>query len=151
LRRGGEMIGILSCGRRGRTERFTPVEQRVAAGIGQLATLALENARLVEELRAASQLKTEFVSTMSHELRTPLSVILGYTDMLGDELPRQEQERTLAKIRRSGVELLEMIEATLNVNRLDAGKDMPRFERVRLRDLIEELASEFTAIERPVT
>jgi signal transduction histidine kinase len=149
LRRGGEMIGILSCACRGRTELFTPVHQRVARGIAQLAALALENARLVEELRAASQLKTEFVSTMSHELRTPLSVILGYTDMLEEDLPRQEQERTLARIRRSGVELLEMIEATLNLSRLEAGKDLPRYEPLRLRDLTDELAAEFGAIECP--
>jgi len=151
LRRGDEMIGILSCARRGSTELFTPVQQRVARGVAQVAALALENARLVEELRAASQLKTEFVSTMSHELRTPLSVILGYTDMLEEDLPRQEQERTLAKIRRSGVELLEMIEATLNVSRLEAGKDLPCFDTLAMRDLTDELAAEFAAVERPAS
>ena len=151
LRRGDAVIGILSCGYRGHAERFTPVQQRVARGIAQLASLALENARLVEELRAANQLKNEFVSTMSHELRTPLSVILGYTDMLEEDLPPTEQERTLAKIRRSGVELLEMIEATLNLSRLEAGQDPPSFEILPIGALFDELAGEFAALDRPRT
>ncbi len=147
LRRGTELIGVLSCAYRGRTDRFTPVQQRIGRGIAQLASLALENARLVEELRSASQLKSEFVSTMSHELRTPLAVILGYADMLEDDLPRQEQERTLAKIKRSGIELLEMIEATLNVSRLETGKDPPRFAPVRMRELADELAGELDTVD----
>ncbi len=149
LRRGDAVIGILSCATRSAATRFTDVQERVARGVAQLASLALENARLVEELRAADRLKSEFVSTMSHELRTPLSVILGYTDMLGDELPRREQERTLARIRRSGVELLEMIEATLNLSRLEAGKDPAQLEPFDVADLFEELAGEFGALDRP--
>lgn len=113
LRRGTDVIGFLSAGYRGREADFTPLHERLAVGIAQLASMALENARLVEEHRRASQLKSEFVSTMSHELRTPLSVILGYTDMLHDGgLDSAERTRTLSRIRRAGLELLEMIEDT---------------------------------------
>ncbi len=107
---------------------------------------ARENARLVEELTHAGQLKSEFVSTMSHELRTPLSVILGYTDVLRDELHADEQHRTLDRIRRSGMELLDMIESTLDLNRLEAGKDTPECERVTVHPLIDDLAVEFEAM-----
>jgi signal transduction histidine kinase len=146
LRRGDETIGFLSAAYRGRDTRFTERQQHIALGIAQLASMALENARLVEEARRASQLKTEFVSTMSHELRTPLSVIIGYTDMLVDDLAPNQRAGILTKVRAASVELLEMIEATLHVNRLDAGHDLPHFESLSLRALLDELAGDFAAL-----
>ncbi len=148
LRRDEEPIGFLSAAYRGRQERFTEQQRRIAVGIAQLASMALANAHLVEEARRASQLKTEFVSTMSHELRTPLSVIIGYTDMLVDHSASAEQAAILAKIRTSSVELLEMIEMTLNVNRLEAGHDVPHFERLSVRAVFDQLAEEFSALPR---
>ena len=88
LQHGGETLGLLSAGVHEPLAAFTPVQERVAAGIGQLASLAFENARLVEELEGATEAKLEFISTISHELRTPLGVILGYAEMLGDDARR---------------------------------------------------------------
>jgi signal transduction histidine kinase len=153
LRRGTDLIGFLSAGFRGRETAFTAMQERLANGIGQLASMALENARLVEELRHASRVKSEFVSTMSHELRTPLSVILGYTDMLHDDgLAGGERSRTLARVRGAALELLEMIEATLNLGRMEAGSDPAHFEPVAVDELLDELAIEFGALaQRPHT
>jgi two-component system, sensor histidine kinase len=148
LRRGDEVIGILFAGLRDRSRTFTPLEQRIAMGIAHVASMALENARLVAELRRANLIKSEFVSTMSHELRTPLSVILGYTDILGDTLREDDHSHTLDRIRRSGLELLEMVEATLDLNRLETGRDPIQPERVEVRALLDELASEFAAVGR---
>jgi signal transduction histidine kinase len=112
--------------------------------------VALENARLVEELRSATQLKSEFVSTMSHELRTPLSVIIGYTDMLGDDdLPADERPRLLRSVQRQSLELLELIEATLSLNRLDSGRDAVQLETVALADLLGALDADYAAMPRP--
>jgi len=153
LRRGPDVIGFLSAGYQGRETAFTPLQERLGVGIAQLASMALENARLVEELQRASQLKSEFVSTMSHELRTPLSVILGYTDMLHDAaLSADDRARTLARILSAGLELLEMIEATLNLGRLEAGRDPANVEAVDVGALLDELAAEFAALgQRPTT
>ena len=151
LRRGDELVGFLSAAYRGRTERFSAVQKRIARGVGQLAAMALENARLVEELKSASQLKSEFVSTMSHELRTPLCVIIGYTDMLADDPSLDERVLMLDRIRRSSRELLEMIEATLNLNRLEAGRDPAQIEVVSVPALFDELESEFAALPRAAT
>ena len=148
LRRGEELIGLLCAGYREREAPFSSLQRRIALGIAQLAAMALENARLVEELERASQLKSEFVSTMSHELRTPLSVILGYTDILHDELDQDEHIRTLGRIRRSGLELLELIEATLDLSRIEAGKDPAQLAPLSVRGLLDELSVEFGALPR---
>ena len=149
LRRAGEVIGILSAHLRDDTRCFDPIAERIASGIAHLASMTLENARLVAELREANQVKSEFVSTMSHELRTPLSVILGYADLLGEDLPTDERATILDRLRLSGLELLELVEETLNLSRLEAGQDPPRFEAVDVRELFDELASEFGAMVPP--
>ncbi len=130
LRHGDELIGIHSAACRSR-DGFDPRQERMMGGITQLASLALANARLIEQLEHASRLKSEFVSTMSHELRTPLNVILGYADMLEDaEFDATEREDLLGRIKASGRELLELIESTLEIGRMEAGRDDVRFEAV---------------------
>jgi PAS domain S-box-containing protein len=148
LRRGEEMVGVHLVGYRGATGSFSERQRRIALGIGQLGSMGLTNAQLVEELERASNLKSEFVSTMSHELRTPLNVILGYADMLADEALSASQELLVSRVRCSSIELLEMIEATLDLSRIAAGKDVPTFERISLAALWAELATEFEALPR---
>ncbi len=146
IRRGDELIGLHVAGHYASTDGFTAAQRRIMLGVAQLASMALTNAMLFEELERAGRLKSEFVSTMSHELRTPLNVILGYSDMLGDELTTGGQRELLGRIRRSSLELLEMIEATLNVSRLAAGKDPPQIEPLTVATLWDDLRAEFDAL-----
>ncbi len=67
LRRGSELIGIHTAAHGGDSYRFTARQQRIARGVAQVASLALESTRLVEELEQANRIKTDFVATMSHE------------------------------------------------------------------------------------
>ena len=97
--------------------------------------------RLLEELEHANRLKMEFVSTMSHELRTPLNVISGYLDMLEDP-HGPDPALAFTRIRTANRELLELIEATLDLNRLDAGEDRFTIEECRLDHLWHDLAAE---------
>lgn len=125
IRRGKVLVGAQTAGRTRDGGGFSRAQVRIAEGIGQLASLALENARLVEEVDRANRVKSEFVATMSHELRTPLNVIIGYGDLLleGAYGPvNSEQAEPLAKIGRSGRDLLELVNATLDLNRLELGR-----------------------------
>jgi len=148
IARGEAIVGLLVHGFTTRTGPFSPKQRRLALGIANATAMALENARLINDLQTAGRIKSEFVSTMSHELRTPLHVIMGYTDML-EELPATERAEAISKIRHTSRELLELIEATLNLNRLESGRDAPHLEVLPIRPLWEELASEFRALARP--
>jgi signal transduction histidine kinase len=145
LRRGDEVMGVHVAGYRDRAAPFTARQERTARGLGQLASLALENGRLVEELERANRLKSDFVATMSHELRTPLNVIIGYNDLALEgvfgELT-QEQRETLDRVRRSALELLELINTTLSLSRLDTDRQPLDVRAVAIPALIAELDTE---------
>jgi signal transduction histidine kinase/CheY-like chemotaxis protein len=145
LRRGQEIIGVQIAHRTGATTRFSAAHLRIAHGIAQLASLALEHARLAEEVARASRLKSDFVATMSHELRTPLNVIIGYNELVLEgafgEL-KLEQKEPLRRIGRSAVELLELINMTLDVSRLEAGRLPVELKEFGLAELLAQVQAE---------
>jgi signal transduction histidine kinase len=154
LRRGDALIGIHSACYRGRQERFTPQQERIARGMAQLASMALENGRLVEELGHANRLRSEFVATMSHELRTPLNIIVGYNELLIDgefgEL-NPDQTETLHRVGKSARELLDLINATLDMSRLESGRLPVNLQDVWLPDLLREIDSETQGLRENTT
>ncbi|HYL07157.1 MAG TPA: GAF domain-containing sensor histidine kinase, partial [Candidatus Udaeobacter sp.] len=105
LNLGGDTTGVLNLSRY-RKERFSDEQLQALTLLGQVAALAMRNARLFEELRAASTSKTEFLNMAAHELRTPIAVLRGYLSLLIDgalgEAPpewRQPLEVLAAKVR----------------------------------------------------
>ena len=145
LRRGGELLGFHTAGYRERQQPFDLVQERIARGIGQLASLALENARLIEELERANSLKSDFVATMSHELRTPLNVIIGYNDLVLEELLgplTPEQSEGLHRVHDSARELLELINTTLDLSRLETGRQPLDLSEIAVADLMREIEVE---------
>ncbi len=124
LRRGSHVAGVQVAYRRG-GGTFGTRELRIARGLAQLATLALDHARLVEELERTSRVRSEFIATVSHELRTPLNIILGYGDLLLTDTfgpLNQEQRGTLERMDRRARELLELVNLTLDASRLERGQ-----------------------------
>ena len=145
LRAGRDLVGMQTARDRDRPEPFTPRQERIARGIAHLACLALENTRLVEELDRANRVKADFVANMSHELRTPLNVIIGYSDLLIDQTFGEleaDQRETVRRIGEQGRELLELVNTTLDMSRLDSGQVPLTIEPVALLDLFTEIELE---------
>ena len=144
LRRGQELLGLHLCGYTAQ-EPLGSLRLRIAQGISQIASLALANAKLVEELARANSLKNDFLATMSHELRTPLNIIMGYTDLLleGDfGVLTEDQRKSLYSVGHSARELLSLISATLDVSRMEAGHMPVETDAVDMEELLEELQQE---------
>ena len=153
LRRGNEIAGVHVAGYRGRVHPFGDAQIRIAAGIAQQTSMALENARLVSELERASRLKSDFVATMSHELRTPLNVILGYSELLLDgtfgRLP-DDQCDVIRRLDDHACQLLALINTMLDLGRLDAGRMPVESCVVDLDALIQEVDAETRSLrDRP--
>jgi signal transduction histidine kinase len=145
LRRGAETIGVLVAGYRHRPEGFTPQHERIARGIAQLAGMTLETAERMHEVQRASVLKSELVATVSHELRTPLNIILGYNDLLlehayGPLTPRQRT--TLHYVEKSAHELLDLINAILDLSRLENGRIALNLRETDIGAVLHEIDAE---------
>lgn len=84
-----------------------------------------ELARRNEEIERANQLKSEFLASMSHELRTPLHTIIGFSELLAEELKgplNDNQKRFVGHIHKDSMHLLELINEILDLSKIEAGR-----------------------------
>ncbi|MDR7268870.1 PAS domain S-box-containing protein [Pelomonas saccharophila] len=103
----------------GRPHRLVGVVEDIT---DQLRIEELDRAR--EAAEAANQAKNEFLSRMSHELRTPMNAILGFTQLMqmdASEPLAPGQRGRAQQIAQAGWHLLEMINDTLDLSRIEAG------------------------------
>ena len=83
----------------------------------------LQNALV--EAQSANKAKTSFLNNMSHDIRTPMNVILGYAQLMEEELKEKELPETkehLEKLQQSGKLLLSIINNVLDMARIESGK-----------------------------
>lgn len=105
------------------------------------ATLRGELAQAREEADASEVAKSRFLATVSHELRTPLNAIIGFSDMLlhreisGDMTPKQTEQVGL--IRDAGNHLLSVVNAILDVSKIEAGSYRINVEPFDLKPAVE--------------
>ncbi|HYQ96336.1 MAG TPA: ATP-binding protein [Candidatus Eisenbacteria bacterium] len=96
---------------------------------------------VVERLRAADRMKSEFLANTSHELRTPLNSIIGFLNLVIDDLCQDEAERkdllrhALASSRR----LLDLINDVLDLSRIEAGRLEVEMEEVKLLPILSDV------------
>jgi signal transduction histidine kinase len=112
----------------------------------QQSLLEAKNEQLLEyvdELIAADRLKNEFLANTSHELRTPLNSIIGFLNLVLDDLCQNEEERKelLGHALKSGRHLLNLINDVLDLARIQAGRLQVDMRDVALAPLLDEVGN----------
>ena len=91
------------------------------------------------EAERAERLKSIFLANMSHEIRTPLTSIIGFSEVLEDEVP-EPYDRMAELVGMSGRRLLNTISSVLDLSKLEAGRWNLDLQRLDLRSEVSEAA-----------
>ncbi len=165
-------IGLLAIGSKLSGNRFTEEDLVTLSALANQTAVALENARLVDnlmrlntELRSArhaleksnrdlerlDRTKSDFISIASHELRTPLTVIKGYTEMLLEDATLDPNfVQVIQNIHQNTLRLHEIMDSMFDIAQIDARTMKLNFQNMDLGTVLEEVcrAQEQTVRER---
>ena len=139
---GGKVMAVLLVGRL-RDQPFRHEDVLTLQLVGNVAVLALRNARLFADAQDANKARSDFLNMASHELRTPLTVIKGYLSMLRDgSLDRAPDglQQPVELLAAKAEELGSLIDDLLFTSKLEAGRLPAHPMRLDLRIAVQEAA-----------
>ncbi|EGJ49185.1 PAS domain S-box protein [Desulfocurvibacter africanus] len=128
-----------------------PDAVRFLQSLADLASVAMDNVRLYDELRQwadaleaqkevaeqATRAKSEFLANMSHEIRTPMNGILGMNELALMRVSDSQAREYLLLAKKSGLALLDIINDILDLSKIEAGKIALDQEPFDLRDVLD--------------
>jgi signal transduction histidine kinase/response regulator RpfG family c-di-GMP phosphodiesterase len=153
LEREGRTAGLLMLAERPNAV-FTADDEAVLTQLAQMASVAVQNARLYREAQDANRAKDDFLATLAHELRTPMTGILGWVQMLKiDGVAQNDVDTAIEMIEGSTRVQARLVEDLLDVSRIIAGKLRVDLAPVELRPVVEAVVEMFQAraAERRIT
>ena len=165
-----KVIGMIVLGSKVSGDPYSQQDLELLATLSSQASIALQNARLYnqvqdlsqnlrqkvdeqtqelrqayEELKKLDKAKSEFISIASHQLRTPLTAIKGYISMIleGDygKLPGKAVQ-SMENVYQSNERLIKLVNGLLSISRIEAGRIEIKKEQISIEPLIESLIEE---------
>ncbi len=166
---GGQLIGLLALGPKSNRDPFTPMEMDLLAALANQTVGALENARLVKDLKVLNEriealneyllatnerleqldaVKSDFIAIASHELRTPLAQIQGYADLLGQMLEQGTMDTAelgtiTSSLINASKRMADVITAMADASQLDVDSMDLDFEQVDLSSILKQAVSPY--------
>ncbi len=110
------------------------------------AAVAINNAQLYQQIQAANQAKSEFVSLVTHELRLPMTSIKGYTDLMNSGMagPLNEQQKEfLSVIKRNLNRMNSLISDLSDINRIESGRLTFDMQDFALDQIVTDVANNY--------
>lgn len=139
----GSVAGLLCIGQDVTARRA--MEQELAAHRShleeQVALRTAELAQAKEAAETANLAKSAFLANTSHEIRTPLNAIIGMTHLLLRSGVSDDQAQRLDKIETAGQHLLEILNAVLDLSKIEAGKLSLERTRVAVNGVVHNVVS----------
>lgn len=123
---------------------FTEEDLQIITAFGELASIAMMNARNYKELKNAKnkaeesdKLKSAFLANMSHEIRTPMNGILGFLELMQDpDLSSEDMKKYIHVVKSSGDRLLNTINDIIEISKIEAGQISLNTSTFHLSDLL---------------
>ncbi|MBX3255323.1 MAG: PAS domain S-box protein [Chitinophagaceae bacterium] len=127
---------------------FNQEHEDMVVNIASLAAIALDNAKLYQEISVQNNKKDQFISFASHELKTPLTTIKGYMQLA--EMANLPLHEFAPKVNKQIKRLEDIITELLDLSKIQAGKQDYHFERNSLGEIIQESIESTNAIHHTI-
>jgi signal transduction histidine kinase len=122
IQREGHVSGVVALDRAD-NKAFSEESRAFLVRLTDHAAVAIENARLYQQVQEANQAKTDFVHVVTHELRAPMTTIKGYADMIAMSSDLDDKQKRFLAIIRSSVERMSTLVSDLSdISRIESGK-----------------------------
>ena len=128
-------------------QRFLNLYQQQVQVAAELSASLASQAELKtakEQAEEASRLKSQFLANLSHEIRTPLNAVMGFSELLEEDLTDPQQLSYLEAIHSGGKSLLGLLNDLLDLSKVEAGKLSLQLMPCDLRLLCHELSGLFS-------
>ncbi len=118
--------------------------------MGRVANLMIEEREKVmnelqieqEKAMASDKLKSAFLANMSHEIRTPMNAIIGFSNLLLEDVEQQEKEEFVSVIKKNGRVLMDLIDGIIDMSKIETGQLEIKEKFVSSKDVFEGFKQE---------